>query len=105
VALSGGSATCIANLARAYVVAGRRSDAVALLDDLQKRSSPLHSYASEVAVIYAALGDSDQAMAWLERGAAERFNPGVLLRPGLDPLRGDARFADLLRRVGLPAAH
>jgi TolB-like protein/DNA-binding winged helix-turn-helix (wHTH) protein/Tfp pilus assembly protein PilF len=101
VALSGGAATCIANLARAYVAAGRRSDAVALLDDLRKRSSPLHSYASEVAVIYTALGDRDQAMVWLERGASERFNPGVLLRPGLDPLRSDARFTDLLRRVGL----
>jgi TolB-like protein/DNA-binding winged helix-turn-helix (wHTH) protein/Flp pilus assembly protein TadD len=101
VALSGGGATCIANLARAYVAAGRKSEAVDLLDDLRKRSSPLHSYASELAVIYTALGDRDQAMAWLERGAAERFNPGVLLRPGLDPLRGDARFADLLRRVGL----
>ena len=52
-------------------------------------------------MIYAALGDRDQAMAWLERGAEGRFNPGVLLRPGLDPLRGDARFTDLLRRVGL----
>jgi predicted negative regulator of RcsB-dependent stress response len=91
----------MANLARAYVAAGRRSDAEAQLDDLQKRSSPLHSYASEVAVIYTALGDRDQAMAWLERGAADRFNPGVLLRPGLDPLRGDPRFTDLLRRVGL----
>jgi TolB-like protein/DNA-binding winged helix-turn-helix (wHTH) protein/Tfp pilus assembly protein PilF len=103
VALSGGAATCIANLARAYVAAGRRSDATALLDDLRQRSNALHSYASELAVIYTALGDSDQAMAWLERGAAERFNPGVLLRPGLDPLRTDRRFADLLRRVGLPA--
>jgi len=101
VALSGGGATCVANLARAYMAAGRRSDAMALLVDLRKRSSPLHSYASEVAVIYTALGDFDQAMTWLERGASDRFNPGVLLRPGLDPLRGDARFADLLRRVGL----
>jgi TolB-like protein/Tfp pilus assembly protein PilF len=101
VALSGGAATCIANLGRAYVAAGRRNDAMALLEDLQKRSSALHPYASEVAVIYAALGDPDQAMASLERGAAERFNPGVLLRPGLDPLRGDPRFSDLLRRVGL----
>jgi len=101
VALSGGAATCMANLARAYVAAGRRSDAEAQLDDLQKRSSPLHSYASEVAVIYTALGDRNQAMAWLERGAADRFNPGVLLRPGLDPLRGDPRFTDLLHRIGL----
>jgi tetratricopeptide (TPR) repeat protein len=101
VALSGGGATCIANLARAYVMAGRKSDAAALLDDLRKRSSPLHPYASEIAAIYAALGDRDHAMEWLERGAADRFNPGVLLRPALDPLRDDARFADLLRRVGL----
>jgi TolB-like protein/Flp pilus assembly protein TadD len=103
VALSGGGATCIANLARAYVAAGRKNDAIALLDDLRRRSNALHSYASEVAVIYTALDDPDQAIAWLERGAAERFNPGVLLRPGLDPLRSDPRFVDLMRRVGLPA--
>jgi len=101
VALSGGAATCVANLARAYVAGKRRDDATTLLDDLIKRSSPLHSFASEIAVIYTALGDHDQAMAWLERGASDRFNPGVLLRPGLDPLRGDARFVDLLRRVGV----
>src|SRR5262249_705962 len=101
VALSGGGATCMANLARGYVAAGRRGEAIGLLEDLRNRSSPLHAYASEVAVIYTALGDYDQAMTWLERGASDRFNPGVLLRPGLDPLRGDARFADLLRRVGL----
>jgi tetratricopeptide (TPR) repeat protein len=103
VRLSGGGATCIANLARAYAAAGKTQDAVALLNDLKGRSSALHSYASEIAVIYAALGDPSQAMDWLERGAAERFNPGVLLRPGLDPLRSDPRFADLVRRVGLPS--
>jgi Flp pilus assembly protein TadD len=102
VQLSGGSPTCIANLARAYVLSGKRSEAVKLLSDLKKRSTPVYSYASEIAVIYVALGDTDQAMNWLERGYAERFNPGVLLRPGFDPLRSDSRFQDLVHRVGLP---
>jgi hypothetical protein len=53
-------------------------------------------------MIYAALGDNDEAMTSLEKGYEERFNPGVLLRPGFDPLRSDPRFQDLLRRVGLP---
>ena len=100
VTLSGGSPTCMANLARAYVAAGKRSEADTLLGELKKRSSPDHSYASEIAVVYTALGDSDQAMAWLERGYVERFNPGVLIRPGFDPLRSDPRFQDLERRVG-----
>jgi TolB-like protein/DNA-binding winged helix-turn-helix (wHTH) protein/Flp pilus assembly protein TadD len=102
VQLSGGSPTCIANLARAYVLSGKRSEAVKLLSDLKQRSTPAYSYASEIAVIYVALGDNDQAMTWLEKGYAERFNPGVLLRPGFDPLRSDSRFQDLVHRVGLP---
>ena len=102
VQLSGGSPTCMANLARAYVASGRRSDAEKLLIDLKKRSNPSYSHASEIAVIYASLGDTDQAMNWLEKGYEERFNPGVLLRPGFDPLRSDLRFEDLVRRIGLP---
>ena len=100
--LSGGSPTCIANLARAYAASGKRSEAVQLLSDLKKRSRPGQSFASEIAVIYAALGDTDQAMSWLEKGYEERFNPGVLIRPGFDPLRSDPRFEDVLHRVGLP---
>jgi TolB-like protein/Flp pilus assembly protein TadD len=100
VQLSGGSPTCIANLARAYVASSKRSEAVKLLSDLKKRSNPSYSHASEIAVIYAALGDTDQAMNWVEKGYEERFNPGVLLRSGFDPLRSDPRFQDLLRRIG-----
>ena len=51
VQLSGGSPTCIANLARAYVASGKRSEAEKLLSDLKKRSNPSHSLASEIAVI------------------------------------------------------
>jgi TolB-like protein/DNA-binding winged helix-turn-helix (wHTH) protein/Flp pilus assembly protein TadD len=101
VQLSGGSPTCIANLARAYAASGKRSEAAKLLSDLMKRSSSNYSHASEIAMIYASLGDTNQAMNWLEKGYDERFNPGVLLRPGFDPLRSDPRFENLVRRVGL----
>jgi TolB-like protein/DNA-binding winged helix-turn-helix (wHTH) protein/Flp pilus assembly protein TadD len=95
------SPVCTANLARAYAALGNRKQAVKLLDDLKKGSNPLYSRASEIAMVYAALGDKDQAMGWLEKGYEERFNPGVLLRPGFDPLRSDPRFQELLRRIGL----
>jgi TolB-like protein/DNA-binding winged helix-turn-helix (wHTH) protein/Flp pilus assembly protein TadD len=102
VQLSGNSPTCVANLARAFIASGKRAEAEKLLSELQKRSNPSYSYASEIAEIYTALGDSDQAMNWLEKCFEERFNPSVLLRPGFDPLRSDPRFKDLLRRIGLP---
>jgi len=101
VQVSGGGPAFIANLARAYVASGKRSEAVKLLNDLKKRSKPGYSNASEIAVIYASLGDADQAMNWLEKGYNERFNPGVLLRPGFNPLRSDPRFQNLVHRIGL----
>ena len=102
VQLSGRSPTCVANLARAYVASGKKSEAVQLLNELKRRSSPGYSNASEIAVIYASFGDLDQAMNWLEKGYEERFNPGVLLRPGFDLLRSDSRFQSIVHRIGLP---
>jgi hypothetical protein len=49
----------------------------------------------------AALDDATQAMVWLERAYDERFDPGVLLLPGFDPVRSDPPFESLERRVGL----
>jgi tetratricopeptide (TPR) repeat protein len=98
---SSGSASTTANLARAYAAAGKRNEALQLLADLKSGSTSAYSNASEIASVYAVLGDGSQAMTWLERGFRERFNPGVLLRPGFDPLRSDRRFRDLVRRVGL----
>jgi TolB-like protein/DNA-binding winged helix-turn-helix (wHTH) protein/Flp pilus assembly protein TadD len=102
VGLSAGCPTCIANLARAYAASGRTSDAVKLLSDLKNHSNGGYSDAAEVSMVYAALGDKDQAMHWLEIGYEQRFNPGVLLRPGFDPLRSDPRFQDLVHRIGFP---
>lgn len=99
--LSGDSPTCTANLARAYAAEGKRGEAIKLLSDLKKGSNPVYSRAAEIAMVYAALGDKHQAMTWLEKGYEERFNPGVLLRPGFDSLRSDPQFQNLEHRIGL----
>jgi TolB-like protein/DNA-binding winged helix-turn-helix (wHTH) protein/Tfp pilus assembly protein PilF len=103
VRLSGGSPICIADLARAYVASGKMNAAVKLLSDLKKSSNAGLANAPQIAMIYASMGDNDQAMHWLERSYKERFNPSILLRSGFDPLRSDPRFEELMRRIGLPA--
>jgi TolB-like protein/DNA-binding winged helix-turn-helix (wHTH) protein/Tfp pilus assembly protein PilF len=98
---SPGSTAFSANLAYAYARSGQREDAVRILNNLKDRGHGAFSNAPEIALVYVGLGDKDQAMAWLEKAYAERFNPGVLLRPCFDPLRSDPRFRDLLRRIGI----
>jgi TolB-like protein/DNA-binding winged helix-turn-helix (wHTH) protein/Flp pilus assembly protein TadD len=101
VAFSGGSTTSTSSLAYAYAVSGRRNEALKILNDLKSQPREKFSNAPEIALVYVGLDDKDQAMAWLEKGYAERFNPGVLMRPAFDPLRSDPRFQDLLHRIGL----
>lgn len=58
---------------------------------------------SIMAGAFLAMGDREQALAWLERAYAEHDNglTGLKVSPGWDPLRKDPRFQSLLRRVGL----
>jgi TolB-like protein/DNA-binding winged helix-turn-helix (wHTH) protein/Flp pilus assembly protein TadD len=99
--LSAGSTTFTSNLAYAYAVSGMKNEAVKILNDLKNQSHHTVSNAPEIALVHVGLDEKDEAMAWLEKAYAERFNPGVLLRPAFDPLRSDPRFQDLLRRIGL----
>jgi TolB-like protein/DNA-binding winged helix-turn-helix (wHTH) protein/Tfp pilus assembly protein PilF len=89
-------------LGTAYAKAGERGRAQAIL----KRLETSGSYVSpgELAVLYAALGEREQAFASLERAYAARDSQLQFLRvePAFDPLRSDRRFQDLLRHVGLP---
>ena len=57
-----------------------------------------------VAGIHTALGDADSAFAVLEAGYERRDTALIRIRiaPMLAPLRGDPRFDDLARRIGLP---
>jgi hypothetical protein len=58
-----------------------------------------------VASVYALAGDKDNAFAWLDDAYAERDGEEITLLkcdPAFKNLRGDSRFGDLLRRMGLP---
>jgi tetratricopeptide (TPR) repeat protein len=103
VSLSGGSSLYVSSLAHAYAIAGRRSEAEMLLRQLNERAQHTYVPAFHIAIIYAGLGQKDQALVWLEKGYQERSAWMVWLKvdPRLDALHSDPRFQDLLRRVGL----
>jgi pentatricopeptide repeat protein len=105
-ALSERSPAVIGVLVRAYAHAGRRTEALRLLDELKRRQQK--GYVPTAAFVHAYLGlsDNEQAFAWLERAYKEHSSimQYIKVHPFFDPLRDDPRFADLVRRVGLDQA-
>jgi serine/threonine protein kinase len=63
-----------------------------------------YSSGYQIATLYADLGDKDQAFKWLNTAYQERDIGLLGLKTDflLDPLRSDPRFAELVRKVGLP---
>ncbi len=100
--LSGHSGAFNSYLGYAYAMSGRKEEAIKIVDDLHARHDQNPSADADIALIYVGLGDRDQAMIALNKAYEARFKASILLRPAFDPLRSDARFQDLLRRIGLP---
>jgi len=90
-------------LAKAYALAGQRSRALKLLDELQRRRQRHYVPAAAFVNTYLGLGETDQVFAWLERALNEKSNlmQWLAVDPMFDPLRSDPRFLDLVHRVGL----
>jgi TolB-like protein/Tfp pilus assembly protein PilF len=103
VSLSPGSPAATGILIRAYAHAGRSSDAMRLLAELKQRRKAGYIPAAAFVNAYLGLGDKEQAFYWLEQAYKEQSNILQFLKshPYFDPIRGDPRFADLVRRVGL----
>ena len=92
-------------LGNTYAVAGNRAEAQKVLDHLKELSAHHWVAPYNVAVIYAGLGEKEQAFALLERAYEDRsyYLPSFLtVDERLDNLHSDPRFADLKKRVGLP---
>jgi serine/threonine-protein kinase len=92
-----------AELGHAYAVAGRITEADGILETLARSAGRPAASPFDRAVIHTGLGDTSQALDWLDKSYAERERWMVTLKvaPVFDPLRADPRFADLLGRVGL----
>jgi Tfp pilus assembly protein PilF len=89
---------------KAYVLSGYDGAIRAWLNDLITQSTHGYVSAFSVATLYARLGEKDHALEWLEKAYqardADMVDSGT--EPSFDSLHSDPRYADLLRRVGLP---
>jgi TolB-like protein/DNA-binding winged helix-turn-helix (wHTH) protein len=98
-----------ADSAATYATAGRETQARGLLLMLKADSERQHAgqpFFVPLAGVYASLGEKDQAFAWLEKDFQNRNGGLTLIKvtPHFASLRGDPRFVDLVRRIGLPSA-
>ncbi|HUS09636.1 MAG TPA: hypothetical protein VMZ30_04145 [Pyrinomonadaceae bacterium] len=102
ISLEGETTSTLCYLGFALAMSGKRSEAQAILAKL--KSGKEYVSPAELAVLYVGLGDSEGALASLEKAYAEHDLQIGLLKvdPNLDSLRSDPRFQDLMRRVGLP---
>ena len=93
-----------AYLARVYALSGKRDKARRILDGLLKGRATRYVAPADLALVYLALGETDEAFQWLE--TAYQTRDVMLLSLKIDAryrsIRQDPRYKDLLRRVGQP---
>jgi len=104
VKLSGGSYLMRAALAQTLATAGRRNEAIQVLDDLTKLATQKYVAPYFFAGIHIGLGENDRAIECLEKSYEEHSHWLLYLHldPSMDALRSNPRFQDLLQRIGLP---
>src|SRR5262245_30773500 len=94
-----------AGLVVAYARAGDFARANRALQDLPEAAKAMTVQPSSFAWAYAAVGNADEAFAALEQMIAEHepWTTCLILFRWFDPLRADARFGEILRRLRFPA--
>jgi tetratricopeptide (TPR) repeat protein len=107
VKLSGGSPLMRAALAHTLASAGRTTEALQVLDDLTTLAKQKYVPPYFLAGIHIGLGENDRAIEHLEKSYEEHSHWLIYLHmdPGMEGLRDDPRFQDLLQRVGLPVPY
>jgi TolB-like protein/DNA-binding winged helix-turn-helix (wHTH) protein len=93
------------DLGFAYAASGKREKARRILAQLKKLHEQGLVPSGSIGILYGALGDKDEAFAWLDKAYAERDPELTYIKVRnrrFEPLRSDPRFQDLLRRMDLP---
>ena len=91
-------------LGRVYALTDDRANAEKTITQLLQDSRKRSDVAFGIALIYSALGEKNQAFALLDKAYQDREGGLLLLNAPLyfQALRSDPRFAELVRKVGLP---
>ncbi len=86
-----------------YAAQGKRAEAIQVIKELEAMSGASLSQTHNIARIYAVLNEKELVFSWLERGlAAGTIGAFHKDDPIYDTIRSDARYGDLLRRMGFP---
>ena len=82
---------------------GQTNEAEAALAALGALSARAYVSELDFAAVHALLGHRDEAFVWLDRAVKARASDLFVIRvdPMWDPIRGDERFDQVLRRMGL----
>ncbi len=101
---SGRAPRYVAGVGDALAAAGKRAEARSIIDELVRSSKSGHVSPFYIAEVYSTLGERDQAFEGLEKAYQLRDDElvWILIDPSFDNIRSDPRYADLLRRMGLP---
>jgi serine/threonine-protein kinase len=101
--LAPGDPYFISALATGYAKSGRTAEALERIDELKEMSERRYVPPVHIAVVYVALGDQNEAMAWLEKAYEARDDNLAGAKGGIwfDEIRADPRFQELMRRMGL----
>lgn len=94
----------LGELGYAHAVAGQEDEAKNILSRMKSFAGDQYAAPSQLAAIYAGLGEKDQAFELLEQAYEER-NPimaYIRAEPCFDPLRDDPRYEQLVRRMNFP---
>ena len=91
----------LASLGHVLGRSGKRDEAVAALEELLRLSSRRYVSPHSIATVYVGLGQTNEALEWLNRAADERSNWIIFLNvdPVFDPLRDEPRFRKIAERL------
>lgn len=104
--LSGEDAELLSARGHFYALVGESEKAREVLELLEERGKNSYVPAYLMARVYLGFGDNDRVFEWLDKACDERYGYLAYLNvdPIFDSVRSDARFAELVRRVGLESS-
>jgi TolB-like protein/Flp pilus assembly protein TadD len=102
--LSGGAPNYLSALGYTYGVSRKRNEALKILHQLTLLSKRRYVSPYHIALVYVGLGEKDLTFDWLQKALVDRSYQLLFLKldERMDSMRTDARYSELIRRVGLP---